>query len=104
MMLPLPIMGIFLLSQYGGHKEDLKRARMFCEWKAGKEVPPISTAALQGNSWWRVLGFASHPSSLKEVKAAYRKMALVHHPDKGGRPGNMERLVESYNIGKARFG
>lgn len=100
----VPFISAYLLAGYRGHKQDLKQARLFCEWKAGKEPLPIDEAAINNGSWWRGLGLSSAPSSLKEVKLAYRKMALIHHPDKGGRPGAMRRVAEAYDIGKAKFG
>lgn len=36
-------------------------------------------------------------ASPDEVKAAWRKLAAVHHPDKGGDPAEFDRLRKLYN-------
>lgn len=41
--------------------------------------------------WARVLG-VSHPLSLARAKEAWKKLALIHHPDRGGRPEYMAQL------------
>jgi curved DNA-binding protein CbpA len=33
-----------------------------------------------------------------ELKKAYRKQAMIHHPDKGGTPENFRRLNDAYNL------
>ena len=41
--------------------------------------------------WWEVLGLPSgaHPD---QVRAAYRELAAVHHPDRGGSAGRMAEI------------
>jgi DnaJ-class molecular chaperone len=36
-------------------------------------------------------------SSVKEIRAAYRKLAKAHHPDKGGDPGRFCDILEAYD-------
>lgn len=36
-----------------------------------------------GPAWWEVLG-VSPAASAEQVRAAYRRLALRHHPDRGG--------------------
>lgn len=63
-----------------------------------------------GPPWYEVLGFTTPGAcvSVEDVDAAYRKLALLHHPDKGGDPEAFRRLAaaraEAYGIlrGRAR--
>ncbi len=34
----------------------------------------------------------------KEIKSAYRKLLLIHHPDKGGDKDNFIRITEAYTV------
>jgi DnaJ-domain-containing protein 1 len=42
-------------------------------------LPPPSA----GKSWWEILG-VSRSASRDEILAAHRKLAVEHHPDRGG--------------------
>lgn len=45
--------------------------------------------------WWQVLDV--YPgSSEEEIKAAYKKLASKHHPDKGGDPDAMAEINQAY--------
>ncbi len=44
---------------------------------------------------YQVLGLTSDASQ-KEIKKAYRKMALEHHPDKGGSEENFKKIQAAY--------
>ena len=43
---------------------------------------------------YRVMANISRDSSRAEIKAAYRKILLAVHPDKGGKKENAQRLQE----------
>ena len=43
---------------------------------------------------YEVLGLAKG-ASMDEVKKAYKKLALLHHPDKGGDPEYFKRIVRA---------
>lgn len=47
------------------------------------------------SSDYDVLGIKSTASS-EEVKQAYRKMAIKHHPDKGGDPKKFQKIHDAY--------
>lgn len=51
-----------------------------------------------GFPWWEVLGL-SRECTLKEVKAAYKKKAQLHHPNVGGDPNKWRELQEAYEQG-----
>ena len=58
-------------------------------WVAGmKYLPP----AVEVPSFFRALGFAEIPSGPEEVKARYRALAKVAHPDAGGKQEDFEAL------------
>jgi len=44
---------------------------------------------------YKVLG-VSHGASEDEVKKAYRKQAMKHHPDKGGDPEKFKEIQSAY--------
>ena len=37
-------------------------------------------------------------ASQEEIKAAYRKLAMTHHPDKGGSPEEFQKLNNAYEV------
>lgn len=41
---------------------------------------------------WQVLGLATSTPTLAEVEEAYRRLAMKHHPDRGGSAGEMARI------------
>ncbi len=47
--------------------------------------------------------FFSDCSTLEEVKAAYRKLAVLHHPDRGGDTATMQELNKEYAFISARI-
>ena len=40
----------------------------------------------------------SRDASQEEIKKAYRKLAMTHHPDKGGNPGEFQKLNDAYEV------
>ena len=44
----------------------------------------------------RILGL-DKTASQDEVKQAYKKLALLHHPDRGGDPKDFAKITEAYN-------
>merc|ERR1712166_929907 len=51
---------------------------------------------------YKVLGLESG-CTMAEVKKAYRKLAMVHHPDKGGDQAKMVEVTEAYDTLKKVF-
>lgn len=41
---------------------------------------------------WQVLGLASSRPNRAEIEEAYRRLAMKHHPDRGGRSEDMARI------------
>jgi hypothetical protein len=53
-----------------------------------------------GLAWWEVLGYDPEPENLRAITAAeieerFRKLALVHHPDRGGNAEKWHELQEA---------
>jgi DnaJ-class molecular chaperone len=44
---------------------------------------------------YKILGL-SEGASTEEVKKAYKKLVLIHHPDKGGDPNEFRKITEAY--------
>jgi curved DNA-binding protein len=40
----------------------------------------------------------SRDASQEEIKKAYRKLAMTHHPDKGGNPAEFQKLNDAYEV------
>lgn len=55
----------------------------------------LALPAPAGKEWWDVLGVhqGAHGDA---VKAAYRRLASEHHPDRGGDPARMAEINEAY--------
>ncbi len=46
-------------------------------------------------TWWNILG-VNHTCTLAEAKAAYRKLAVKHHPDNGGDTQTMAKVNKAW--------
>lgn len=46
--------------------------------------------------WWEILGVAAHAPS-EAIRKAYRDLAQVHHPDKGGSRADFDRVQRAYD-------
>lgn len=51
--------------------------------------------------WFQVLGVSAH-ASRADIEAAYRKMAMEHHPDRGGDSSRMARINAARDDGLDR--
>lgn len=50
-----------------------------------------------GESHYDVLGLDRDCSS-EQVRAAYHRLALIHHPDRGGERARFESICEAYRV------
>lgn len=44
----------------------------------------------------KVLGLPAYTSNIDEIKTAYRKLAGIHHPDRGGNPKEFIKVRQAY--------
>lgn len=63
-------------------------------------LPPPGSSA---RSWWRVLEFIERPSSLAVADQAYRRLASIHHPDRGGSHERMAELNAAIAAARKEF-
>lgn len=47
--------------------------------------------------YYETLG-VNHTTTPKEIKTAYRKLAMKHHPDKGGDEETFKKITEAYEV------
>ena len=48
-------------------------------------------------NYYRILGISEN-ANLNQIKKAYRKLALKHHPDRGGDENKFKELSEAYEV------
>ena len=56
------------------------------------------TALPMPEQWFEVLGVSVH-ASREEIEAAYRRLAMQHHPDRGGDGHEMARVNAARDAG-----
>lgn len=54
-------------------------------------LPPVQPKKL----WWNILGVEEHAGP-ERIRAAYRELAVIHHPDKGGSAERMAEINVAY--------
>ena len=84
-------------SPYGTYDDSLGRGNP-AQWRATfnqrftrEEVVEI----LQADSPYALLGVADTATEA-EIKSAFRKLMMVHHPDRGGNPEMARKIIAAY--------
>lgn len=81
--------------------KTIEALRGIARWGTGDMLEAAFTgfAALPApgakREWWEVLGVQSG-ASLEEIKAAYRRLASLNHPDRGGDPARMTEINRAF--------
>ena len=81
----LTIEGLRLIERCGASQLFERAFTGFARLPAGATRKP----------WWEVLG-VDPKATQAHIQEVYRKLALQHHPDRGGRPGAMTALNVAY--------
>jgi len=70
------------------------------QWKAAHEKRmgiDAAKEAVGSGSPYDILG-VSAKATWDEIKKAYRKLVMHHHPDKGGQPATFRKIQGAYEI------
>jgi len=60
-------------------------------------MPGGRKGPVNNSKYYEVLG-VDKSASETEIKKAYRKKAIQHHPDKGGDPAVFQELASAYEV------
>ena len=74
---------------------DTAPARRLRQLRA--HVAPHRASAVRRRDLYEVLGVAKDATDV-EIKKAYRKLAVKHHPDKGGNEGDFQKISHAYEV------
>jgi len=81
----LTIEGLRLIERCGASQLFERAFTGFARLPSGSERKP----------WWLVLG-VGHEATESAIRESYRKLALAHHPDRGGDAARMAEINHAY--------
>ena len=87
------------LEVYGVDMSETSFDQEFDGIFGGFLATPDDTALLLGDgkaNWWEVLGVQADATK-DDIRNAFRALALVHHPDHGGKDEDFKRLRGAYD-------
>jgi DnaJ-domain-containing protein 1 len=73
---------------------DVLRLSVRALWENGANP---ARSALERQQALRVLGLPPNATPL-QIKRRYRALAKRHHPDRGGDPKQMQRIISAYEL------
>ena len=74
-----------------------KRKRLRSKTRKEAEPRPRNVVLQDARGHYDILGL-SRAANSGQIRAAYRRLALLTHPDKGGRPEDFLKIVNSWEI------
>jgi hypothetical protein len=93
--------GVAAFFLYKKRQMSIEALRGIARWGTGDMLEAAFTgfqalpAPGAAQEWWQTLGVNQH-STLDEIKAAYRRLASIHHPDRGGSAERMAVINQAY--------
>jgi len=82
--------------------KTIEALRGIDRWGTGDMVEQAFTgftALPSPESWWQVLGLKGPDASREEIEQAHRRLAMQHHPDRGGDVETMARINRARDQG-----
>lgn len=52
---------------------------------------------IQSKDYYQIL-YVSYHASQEEIKDAYKKLSMQHHPDRGGDTNEFQKVSEAYSV------
>jgi hypothetical protein len=89
------------LEAYGVKTEETKFDDIFMNLFGGFIATPDDSVLMLVSgkvAWWTLLG-VEQTASKNDIRAAYRALSKIHHPDAGGDPVDFKRLRTAYDEG-----
>ena len=85
--------------KYGDHGSQTVHNTLRDNWQRQKGVPDPMKPKVK--DWHKTLGVPKNASP-EDVKKAYRTLSGRHHPDKGGKAEDFQRINEAYEASKRK--
>jgi hypothetical protein len=77
--------------------EEYHRSTFWSDHRYEQKTSPTADNIQDKKGYYKMLGLAGN-ESVNEVRSAYRKQVLSHHPDAGGSTAKMTALNEAYRV------
>ena len=85
--------------KYGDRESQTVHNTLRDNWQRQKGVPnPMQP---KGKDWHKTLGVSKNASP-EDIKKAYRTLSSKHHPDKGGKAEDFQKINEAYKASKRK--
>lgn len=82
---------------YNPEEEGYGNAKEWRKSFSERMDPDKATEIIGDNDPYSILEL-KHDASINEIKTQFRKLAMKHHPDKGGDHETMQKIIAAYTI------